>query len=119
MSGHRIQIQGLPLKLPDDLVKWADMGPDFVGLIERRLRVIKSCSIEASRIGEEPYANHIVGLAGENQLEGVSEEHKIVDGIGYFENLDLWALVVFSPVFIKAGDINFDPVPDLVHQIQR
>ena len=119
VAGHRVQVQDFPLKPPGDFVKGADMGPDLVGLVEGRFRIVEPCSVEAARVGEKSYADDIVCLAGKDQLERISKQHKIVNGIGYFKNFDLVAPFIFSPVFIEMGGIDFDQVPDLVHQVLK
>ena len=45
-------------------------------------------AINIFTVGQKTYGDNIICLAGEDESQGVSKQHKVIDGIGDFEKFN-------------------------------
>ena len=117
MFDHGGDGDNFSLEAPADLIEWADMGFDFMERgIAQSLSFGQSGAKKILSTRDEAYADQIVGFTGEDQADTVSEEHEIVDCIGYFEHFDFTPSLAASTVFIEFGHIELKTVFEGVHK---
>ena len=118
MLDHGNDGDDFSLETPADLVEGADMGLDFMERGTAKSFVLGQSGTEkVLPTGNKANGDEIIGLAGEDEADAVSEQHKIVDGIGYFEHFDFTAPLAGSPVLVEFGDVKFKTIPEVVHKL--